>query len=62
MKGELEQDCFDTLTERMKEKCPNLSDEAINLLASGMIQRIVRNRLSTEKEKKNILFEMMKGD
>ena len=61
MKGELTQDCLDTLTERIKEKCPNLSDEAIELLTSGMVERVVKNKLTTEKDKKNRLYQMMKG-
>ncbi len=39
----------------------NLSDEAIEILASGMVERVVKNRLTTEREKQERLFQMMKG-
>lgn len=61
MKGEIVQDCTEELIERLKKNCPNLTQEAVEILASGMVERVVKNRLTTEREKQERLYGLMKG-
>lgn len=61
MKGEIVQDCTEELIERLHRSCPNLTQKAVEVLASGMVGRVVNNRLTTEREKQERLYGLMKG-
>lgn len=61
MKGEIVQDCTEELIERLHRSCPNLTQEAVEVLASGMVGRVVNNRLASDTEKQERLYQMMKG-
>lgn len=61
MKGEIVQDCTDELIERLHRSCPNLTQEAIEVLASGMVEQVIKSKLMTEREKTNRLYRLMKG-
>ena len=62
MKREFMENAFDGIRERLEERFPNLSAEAVDHVASGMIQRIIGNELSTDKQKEDSLYRLMKGE
>lgn len=62
MKREFLEDALDGLREQLEIRFPNLSVEAVYHVASGMIQRVIGNVLSTEKQKEDSLYRLMKGE
>ena len=62
MNRELVGDALDGLREQLEKRFPNLSIEAVDHVASSMIQRVIGNALSTEKQKEDSLYRLMKGE
>lgn len=50
------------LIDRLKLSCPNLSEDALQLLASGMIGRVIERKTSTMDQKNERLHEILKGE